>query len=162
MDRRMKIQIVMPFLLIFFSMISAGFISFKPSLSPAELRIAEFVPKTVELRERQPSEVSGLKSLFEVVKQEPKGILSAPLSTIAPQPSKDKADIGKPVELKASMIVVTESRRLAIVNNQVVRENDIIERIKIERIEKDRIMITEHMENDKAQGKRWIYLEDVR
>lgn len=152
----------MPFLLVVLSILGVRLIDFKPSSSPDELRVAAFTPETIDLRERQPADVSGLKSPFEIVSPDAKVSPSIPLSAVAPESLKGTADIGRPLELKVSVIVVTESRRMAIVSGLVVKEGDALGKMRITRIEKERILVTDLGSQDKEQGKRWIYLEGVK
>lgn len=151
-DRNMKIKIALPFLLIIISLAIVRLINFKPALTPEEMRILRFVPEKMDIEDRRPFEVDrDLGSPIEIVKK--KGFPPAPLSTVAPQVP---AEAEKPLELKISMIVVSEGHRMAIVNGLVVKEGDGIGIARIARIEKNRILIAER------QKTRWIYMEGMK
>ncbi|GAB4416304.1 MAG: hypothetical protein OHK0032_12370 [Thermodesulfovibrionales bacterium] len=151
MDRNMKIKIALPFLLIIISLAAVKLINFKPALTPEEIRILGFVPERMDIEERQPFEINkDIRSPIEIVKK--KEFPSTPLSAVAPQVSEPE----KPLELKISMIVVSEGRRMAIVNGLVVKEGDGISSAKVAKIEKNRILIAER------QKTRWIYMEGIK
>lgn len=152
MDRNMKIKIALPFLLIIISLAAVKLINFKPALTSSEMRILGFVPDRMDIEQRRPFEVDrDLGSPIEIAGK--KEFPSAPLSTVAPQVS---AEAEKPLELKISMIVVSEGRRMAIVNGLVVKEGDSVGIARIAKIEKNRILIVER------QKTRWIYMEEMR
>lgn len=163
-DRRMKIQMALPFLLIIISLFAAKIISFKPTLTPAEMRMLGFVPEKIDIREKEPFTVSrDLKSPFETAKAPP-GYPSVPLSAVAPQTpagAKPHLEPAKPPsELRVSMILVTEGRRMAIVNGLVVKEGDGIATMRIAKIERNRILLKEV--DGKPAETRWIYLEEKK
>lgn len=151
-DRYMKIKIALPFLLIIVSLAAVRWINFKPALTPDEVRILGLTPERIDIEERLPFEVNrDLGSPIEIMKK--KEFPPMPLSAVAPRVSVEPE---KPLELKISMIVVLEGRRMAIVNGLVVREGDGIGSAKVTKIEKDRILIAE------KQKTRWIYMEGIK
>ncbi|MEW6162906.1 MAG: hypothetical protein AB1606_06310 [Nitrospirota bacterium] len=157
MERSKIILIVLPFLLIIVSLLTMKLINFKPALTPEEMRMAGFVPERIELPERgRITAVKDLRSPIEIVKAPPQGFPPVPLSAMAPQNGE------KPVELKVSMIVVSEGRRMAIMNGLVVNEGDSIGRIRITKIERNRILLTEHREQNAEQRIRWVYLQGIK
>lgn len=168
-DRRMKIQMALPFLLIIVSLFAAKIISFKPTLTPAEMRMLGFVPEKIDIRGKEPFTVSrDLKSPFEMAKAPPAGYPSVPLSAVAPQTpagAKPHLEPAKPPsELRVSMILVTEGRRMAIVNGLVIKEGDSVAGMRVTKIEKNRILLKEvkPSPDDKPAETRWIYLEEKK
>jgi len=152
MDRYMKIKIALPFLLIVVSLAAVRWVNFKPALTPAEARILGFSPERLDIEERPPFEVNrDLGSPIEITKK--REFPPTPLSAVAPRV---EAVQERPLELKVSMIVVGEGRRMAIVNGLVVREGDGIGPAKVAKIEKDRLLIAER------QKTRWIYMEGIK
>lgn len=163
MDRRMKIQMALPFLLIIVSLFTVKIISFNPTLTPGEMRMLKFVPEKIDIRERQPFTVSrDLRSPFEMAKAPPSGYPSVPLFAVAPQtPAEAKPHLEA---LKVSMIVLSEGRRMAIVNGLVIREGDSVAGMRVTKIEKNRILLKEvkPSPDDKPAETRWIYLEEKK
>ncbi|MFN3479874.1 MAG: hypothetical protein ACK415_05765 [Thermodesulfovibrionales bacterium] len=151
-DRNTKIKIALPFLLIIISLAAVKFINFKPALTSEEMKILGFVSDRMDIEERRPFEVDrDLGSPIEIARK--KEFPSTALSTVAPQVS---AEAEKPLELKISMIVVSEGRRMAIVNGLVVKEGDGVGIARIAKIEKNRILMAER------QRTRWIYMEGMK
>lgn len=158
----MKIEIVLPFLMIIVSLLIVRLISFKTSMTPGELRMIGYVPEDIQIRERQPFMAGReLKSPFEIVKTPTLRYPSESLSALAPEVPEG---IGSPLELKVSMILVTEGRRMAIVNGLVVKEGDGIAGMRIEKIERSRILLKEFRPShiDKQEETRWVYLEEKK
>lgn len=158
----MKIQIALPFLMIIVSLLTMRFISFKTPMTPGELRMIGYVPEEIEMQERQPFIVEReLKSPFGIVKTPTVGYPSVSLSALAPEVPEE---IKPPPELKVSLILVTEGRRMAIMNGLVVKEGDSIAGMKIEKIEKNRILLKEFRPSriDKQEETRWVYLEEKK
>lgn len=157
MDRKMMIQIALPFFLIIMSLIISKFITFQPLLTTKEMGILNSVPDKINLNERQPLMLSeDLKSPMEMIKAPAKGFPSIPLSAIAPQTS---AEVEKPSEIKVSMIAVSEQKKIAIVSGIVTKEGDSISGMKVLRIEKDRILLKDIRQNG---GTKWAYLEKIK
>jgi len=62
------------------------------------------------------------------------------------------------------MIVISETRRMAIVNGFVVKEGDGIGSTRITKIERKRVLLKEFRPslNDKREETRWVYLEEKK
>lgn len=158
-DRKIKIQSGLPFLAIMISLSLIKLVNFKPELTPFETRMFGLVAEKIDMREMQPFSIEGdIKSPMEIVKQQPKEFPMTPLSSVAPQSPAEAEKIIKP-DLKVSMIVVSDSRRMAIINGMVVKEGDSVGDSRISRIEKNRILLTEHEKENKENKTRWLYLE---
>ncbi len=148
----MQIQLALPFLMIIVSLLTVRLISFKTSMTTGELRMIRYVPERLEIPERQPITVSkDLKSPVELVKAPQKGFPPAPLSAMAPR---------RVPELKVSMIVVSEKQRMAIVSGLVVKEGDGIDRMRVAKIERNRILLKDV--DGKPAETRWIYLDGIK
>ncbi|HCC68605.1 MAG TPA: hypothetical protein DEP99_01825 [Nitrospiraceae bacterium] len=161
------ILIATPFLLIIISLLTMKLIDFKPPLTSEERRVAVFVSEKVELPERrQITAVKDLRSPIEIVKVAPplQDFPLVPLLTIAPPNGERPLELNaeRPLELKVSMIVVGERRRMAIVNGLVVNEGDSIGRMRITKIERNRILLTGDREQNVEQRTRWVYLEGIK
>jgi hypothetical protein len=155
MGKKLKIQIVLPFLLILISLSTMRLINFKPAITPSERQILEFIPEMLEIDERQPLIISeDLKSPIEIVKTPAKGFPSIPLSALVPEMEAEEESY----RLNASMIVISK-RKMAIMNGLVVKEGDSIGGMKILKIEKDRILLKDFSQKDKV---RWVYLEGIK
>jgi len=164
MGRSMKIQIALPFLFIMTSLLLPKLINFQPALTPNEMRLLKFVPEKIDIYERQPLTLSGdLKSPVEIVKAPAKGFPSIPLSAVAPQTPAEAKPHLEPA-LKVSMIVLSEGRRMAIVNGLVIKEGDSVAGMRVTKIEKNRILLKEvkPSPDDKPAETRWIYLEEKK
>lgn len=151
LDNRFMLLIAAPFILIVISILGIRFISFNPLLDPSEQRIEKFVHETTLLTEQQPFDISGLKAPFEIKKQ------IIPGSSSMPEISEERL-----MELKVSMIVVSEGRRMAIINGMVIREGDNIDVMKVARIEKGKVLLTYRTSEDNSRKTKWIYMEGVK
>lgn len=161
MDRTMKVQIALPFLVIMAALLSVKIINLKPALNSGEMRMLQFIPESVNLSEKLPVAIN-LKGSQDVIKQQQqaeKDFPPVPLSAVAPPPSKEAGGSMEPaVQFKISMIVVGDGRRMAIVNGGVVREGDAAGGMRIARIEKDRILFVERT----TKNRQWVALEGAK
>ncbi len=158
MNRNMKIQIVLPFVAIIISLLTVKLINFKP----AEARAIGFVPERIDVHERQSFTLNrDIKSPIEIVKAPAKEFPATPLSALAPQMQGEAVKAEKPVELKVSMIVVSEQRRLAIINGVVVKEGNVIHGLRISKIDSNRVLVTDSTAGAEHKT-RWVYLEGVK
>lgn len=158
MERKIKIQVALPFLLIVVSLFTLKIIKFKPVLTPAEMRMLNFVSEKIDVSERQPFTVyKDMRSPIGIVKLTPEGYPSIPLSKVAPQIQTE----GALHELKVSMIIVNKNTRMAIVNGTVVKEGDGIGSTKAIKIEKNRLLVETIAPSlsNKRKETRWVYLE---
>ncbi len=156
MNNKIKLQIILPFLLIIAVLIISRFVSFQPSFSANEMKLINFTPEKINLSERQGYAISeNFKSPIEAMKIPDKSFPTVPLSQIAPQKGDTTVE---PFEIKVSMIVINE-KRLAIVNGIVIREGDSIGSLKVLKIEKDRILLKDIHQK---VGNRWAYLGEAK
>lgn len=159
MERKIKIQVALPFLLIVVSLFTLKIIKFKPVLTPAEMRMLNFVSEKIDVSERQPFTVyKDMRSPIGIVKLTPEGYPSIPLSKVAPQIQTEGAPLS---ELKVSMIIFNKNTRMAIVNGTVVKEGDGIGSTKVIKIEKNRLLVETIAPSlgEKRKETRWVYLE---
>lgn len=151
LDNRLMLLIAAPFILIVISILSIRFISFKPILGPSEQRLEKFVSETTLLTEQQPFDPGGLKPFFEIKKK------PLPGSMQAQAVSEERF-----AELKVSMIVESEGRRMAVINGMVIREGDNIDVMKVARIERGKVLVTYRASEDNSRKTKWIYMEGVK
>lgn len=158
MDRNLKILIFLPFVLIGASLMSLKLIDFKPALTLEEMRLLGLVPERLAIPEgHTPKVYRDMRSPIEVPKA-PKGFPSTPLSLVAPPTTQQPVE--ESLKPKVSMIVVSKDRKMAIVNNLVVKEGDAIGNIRIIKIEKDRVLIKDQrVTRPFGSESRWVYLE---
>lgn len=153
---REKIQIALPFIVILISLIIGKFLylnPFEPPLTQVEKKILGFVPERFDVKgERHAGVADELASPFEIKKRD---FPSVSLSDLTPQGAQADSELEK---LKLTMIIIGQNRRnLAIVNGLVLKEGDIIGDMKLERIEKNRILLKSILA---AKKSRWLLLEE--
>lgn len=150
MDRQLQIMIVMPWALLCLVYVLGSVIAFTPTLSPQEREILGFVPENLVLPER--------KGAYKAVTvQSPIEIRSAPN-----QP--DKAAGSAPIQSnKVTMIIIGGLRKLAMINNMLVTEDDAVGSIIVQRIESNRVLVRESQLDSGGKSReqtQWLYLED--
>lgn len=153
MDNRTNFFIAAPFILIAFAFFAAGFVKFKPKLSPAELRMQQFAPEVKGLREKQPFDSVVLSGPFEINNKARQGSSSL-------KPVSDN----KVSEINVSMIVLNDNKlmAMAIVNGRVVREGDVIDMIKILRIEREKVLLSYHADGENIMQTKWVSVKGVK
>jgi hypothetical protein len=117
-------------------------VKFGLALSPMERNILLFSYNKVKITERKPLIVSALISPVDIATSSKGGYPKVPLSDIAPG---DKAK-----EQKVSLILIRGGKKIAIINNLVVKEGDSINLGKIARIEKGGVLIRN------KEGEQWL------
>ncbi len=122
--------------------VGVSHIKFGFALSPLERNILLFSYDKVKITDRKPLIVTNLISPVEVAALSKKGYPNVPLSSIAPG---DKA-----VEQKVSLILIRNGKKIAIINNLVVKEGDSIDLGKVARIEKEGVLIRN------KEGEQWL------
>jgi hypothetical protein len=110
-------------------------VSFKPSLLPQEQELVGLSFERVNVQQREPDIVSGRESPFGGPSAPKKEFPAVPLPQLLGQPS--------PVEKSVSLILIKDGQRMAIVNNQVVREGDLVGKGRVLKIEIDKVLIRE-------------------
>lgn len=153
MDNRTNLFMAAPFILIFFAFFAAGFVKFKPKLSPAELKMQKFVPEIKTLRDKPPFDAVVLNGPFEIHTKARQGV--SPLKPVA-------AD--RVSGINVSMIVLNDNKlmAMAIVNGRVVREGDVIDMIKILRIEREKVLLSYHTAGDNSLQTRWVSVKGAK
>jgi type II secretory pathway component PulC len=147
MDNKIKILIAFPFVFVIILFVIANYIPFKTELTETEDRILAFMPSAPAINEKQKITVSNeLKipinfSPVLVEKVRTNG------STIVPEIEHSDSNL--------SLIVISGKRKMAIIRGTLVREGDIIEGMKIAKIEGERVLL-------KNKTERWLYLEKAK
>lgn len=148
MDKMIKAQIILPLFLIAAGLLAAKMVNFKLVLKPSEARVAGFSYEAPVLPETKSIEVSSLNSLIEIMKPQKKDFPPEPLSKIVPQGPEQAAS-------RVSMIVLSEGRRMAVVNGIVLREGDLINKMTLSKIEKHRVLLSDPA----TKINTWVNLE---
>ncbi len=139
MLKKIIILSLLPFLLIIVSVIAASLIDFQSSLTEKE-KLLNVTYKGVGTFRKEAS----------VVKNNLKSPLEIPETFIPPILTTD-GEPGKGV----SLIMIREEEKIAIINGEIVREGDVIDKMEILKIEKDKIFV-------KSNRTKWIYMEERR
>lgn len=151
-----KIQIALPFIAILISLLVMKGINFKlfePPLLPTEKKVLDFTPVKIAIKGEKNSKIhDDIISPFEITK---KDFPSVPLSALTSHETRMDAQLP---ELKLTMIIMAQkSGNMAIVNGLVLKEGDIFSNMKVQRIEKNRILLKNVLDANKT---RWLYLEE--
>jgi hypothetical protein len=137
-----------------FLIVSQGvrWIAFSPAPFHGGQRLMQFSREQLKLSRREEIPTVGLKSPF--------GLLPVTRKDFPPIPLSEAIETPPPVEsARVSMILLQDGQKMAVVNNQVVREGDSVNRSKIVRIEADRILLRA---GDGAKKWAVIAQEEVR
>jgi hypothetical protein len=149
MDKKLIILTSSPFLAAALSfIIISSFVKFKTTITPLEQKLLKTSHDKVQIIERQPFTVDVLNSPVEIPVPLKKDYPPIPLSKMAPPKIEEPQ-----AEIKVSFILINNSRKMAIINGIVVKEGDLINKSKVERIEKNRVLIKDE------RGRRWIRIE---
>ena len=108
---------------------------FKPSLLPQEQELVNLSFERVNILQRNSDTVSGWEAPFGGPSETKKEFPTVPL----PQLLGQAPSAGKSV----SLILIKDGQRMAIVNNQVVKEGDLAGRGKVLKIETGKVLIRE-------------------
>ncbi len=140
MGKKIIILSLLPFLLIIASVITASLIDFNHTLTEKEQQLLDVTYESVGIFRKEASVVkNNLKSPIEIPE------------TFTPPISAATAEPGKGV----SLIMIGEEEKIAIINGEIAREGDIIDKMEILKIEKDKILV-------KSNGTKWVYMEERR
>jgi ethanolamine utilization protein EutA (predicted chaperonin) len=141
-NRKQITVILLPFIAIILSMIALSHFKFKPALSSEEQNISKFSYKKIAVIQKQPITVTDLKSPIDLPVIAQKDFPKIPLSEIFPRK-----------ERKVLLILISENRKMAIINDIVVKEGDIIDHGKVKKIERNRVLIKD------KEAEEWIKIE---
>jgi hypothetical protein len=146
MDKKM-ILMALPVIAIIVAAMVAHSVKIKSKLSPIEKEFSAPSPtfEKVVVVSRKPVNVTALDSPIKTVFIPQKDFPQTPLSKIAPKVSEE--------EPKVSLIVINDSRKLAIINDKVVKEGDVINQVRVVKIENRRVLIKS------KRGDKWLNLE---
>ena len=147
MDNKIKILIAFPFVFVIILFVIANYIPFKTELTETEDRILAFMPSAPAINEKQKITVSNELKIpinFSPVLVEK---IQASGGTIVPEIEHSDSNL--------SLIVISGKRKMAIIRGTLVREGDIIEGMKIAKIEGERVLL-------KNKTERWLYLEKAK
>jgi hypothetical protein len=139
MDRQFVIIITCSVIVIALVLFGVSQVSFDLSLSPTEKGILLFRHEKLKIKERQSPMVTGLKNPMEPGIVERKSYPAVKLSDIAP-----------PDRQQVSLVLIRGERKIAIIDNLVVREGDSINNGRISRIEKGGVLVKN------KEGERWL------
>lgn len=142
MYRKFITLIVSSIIIITVILIGLSFVKFKVSLSPGEMGILHFSYEKVKIAERQPLMATALRSPIDVTSPSKEGYPDVLLSEIAPA--------AKAEEQNVSFILIKGGKKIAIINNVVVREGDSINLGKVAKIEKGGVLIKN------KEGEQWL------
>jgi hypothetical protein len=142
-------------ILILLSLVTALFlyegvkrVMFKPSLLPQEQELVNLSFERVNILQRDPDIVSGWEAPFGGHSETKREFPAVPLPQLLGQASQ----AGKSV----SLILIKDGQRMAIVNNQVVKEGNLAGRGKVLKIETGKVLIREDGVD------RWFLLDQER
>jgi hypothetical protein len=132
-------------------------IKFDLSLSPLERKLYSFnyesMPKIVE---RIPASVKPIKSPIVISTLQEREFPGAPLISVAPLLSDADRKASAPLsgaDKKVSLILVNSNRKIAIIDGTLLHEGDLIDRYRLERIEKNKVLLKN------KEGEKWLKLE---
>lgn len=141
-EKHFSILIICSAIAIALVLFGVSHITFDLHLSPAERGILMFRHEKLSIKERQFTMVSALKNPMEHGTIGKKGYPSVKLSDIAP-----------PEQQRVSLVVIRGEKRIAIIDNLVVREGDSMNEGRITRIEKNGVLVKN------KEGERWLKIQ---
>lgn len=129
---------------IFSAIIVSSVVKFKAELPPKEADIMKFSYTRVRITGKLPIAVSSLQSPIEIPSPGQAAFPKTPLSELAPK--------GQPQE-KLSLIFINKGKKMAVINGIVVKEGDVTDIGRVEKIERGRVLI------NREQEKIWMKIE---
>ena len=118
---------------------------FAPSFSPTEQKVFNFTYERIpDLSERKPASTSSISAPIDLRRAGGQGFPKTALAEVAPP---------EQAERKVSFIMVDRNRRLAIIDGRFVHEGDVIDKLKIVKIEKNRVLLKG------KEGEKWLKLD---
>lgn len=119
---------------------------FAPSFSPAEQKIFNFTYGRIpDISERQPLSVSSVRNPVDMRRSGEEGFPKTALAEMVPPP--------ETAEKRVSFILVDQKKKLAIIDGKFVHEGDVIDKHRIARIEKDKVLLKG------KEGEKWLKLD---
>jgi hypothetical protein len=126
-------------------------VNFGVALSPQEKSLLEFRGESMpQMVYRKPSTPGMVSSPVPLVVASEKDFPRELLGDLAP------AEDGTPSQqpaLSVSLIVVGRGKKFAIISGIVTKEGDIVDRQKVVRIERDKVLLRDN------EGERWLRLD---
>jgi hypothetical protein len=121
-------------------------VTFDLSFSPMERKLFNFnyenIPKIVE---GSITQTGSVRNPITVSRSSVKGFPDTPLAELSPPSS--------PAEKRVSMILIKKNKKMAIIDGKFLNEGDVIDKHKITRIEKDKVLLKN------KEGEKWLKLE---
>jgi len=143
MNNKTKMLLLLPPILFVLCVIAAGSLPFDQSLSESESQILDFISSDLKIIEQQKSRiVKNIKGPFDFAKH------SGPVQNV----KVSKLDYN---ERSLSLTVITDNARMAVINGEPVKEGDIVDGMKIKKIEPERVLV-------KNKTAKWLYLEKTQ
>ena len=140
MDNKTKMLLLLPPVFILVCIIAAASIPLDQSLSESERQILDFISSDLNISDHQKTGIATyMKGPFN-------------FSGRSNQKPNDKVSDIDYNDNSLTLTVICDSARMAIINGDIVTEGDILEGMKIQRIESERVLI-----RNKNAG--WLYLE---
>jgi uncharacterized protein YjiK len=140
MDNKTKMLLLLPPVFILVCIIAATSIPFDQSLTESESQILDFSSSELNISNKQ-------KKRIATYMQGPFNF-----SSRSDQKPKDKVSDIDYNDNSLTLTVIGDSDRMAIINGEIVKEGDILDGMKIQRIETERVLI-------KNKNAGWLYLE---
>ena len=158
MNRRLKIMLALPFFLILVSLGGAKMVNFESRLTAEESELLAFEPEEEKLlRTRTGNEAAGryqsVESPIKLLKKKAAGIKREGVGTEKAKLASKKKE--KP-SYHLSMIIISEKRKVAVINDRLVNEYDLMGNVRIARIDKDRVLLKQN------KSAWWEYLKEKK
>ena len=119
---------------------------FAPSFSQAEMKVFNFsYGRIPDIKERKPLSVSSIRNPIEQRRSVEQGFPKTALAEMVPPP--------QTAGMRVSFILVNQKNKLAIIDGKFMHEGDMIEKHRIARIEKDKVLLKG------KEGEKWLKLD---
>ena len=150
MNIKIKILIVFPIVLIIIFIVMAGYINFKDTFPVIDRQVTDLIPSgTLIKQENRIKSGYDLKSPIDFTFEGSQDSFpSISLDTLAHR--------GYNGNNLLSLTVISGKTRMAIIKGTVVKEGDIMDGMKIIKIEPDRVMLKNN------NTSTWLYMEDAK
>lgn len=163
-DTRLKTLAVLPFIMIVTAALLTSLIDLEHLiLKPDQLLVLNFSPSESGMEIEKPDDAVNTASLIQTNFFSPDTdgeSVTSDFSSMTQDKSVEDVLLNKvnhnaKVYPKLSLVVMNGKRSFAILDDRLLHEGDSINRMTIQRIEKDRILI-------KDKTLKWIYMEEER